>query len=390
MRILFLDCQAGAAGDMWVGALLGVGLEWQLLADAVASLGLQGVRIRRETVDRAGLAATRFAVEVDPARRRTHRHLPEVLEVVARAAIPDRARERAAAVFQRLAAAEATAHGVAVEAIHFHEVGADDALVDVVGACMGLEALGVQRVYASAVEVGSGTVRCEHGVLPVPAPGALHCLEGLPLTRGGAPGERTTPTGAALLRELVDEFEPRLRYVPRSVGLGAGARDDPGFPNVLRATLGDAADAPRGRATDIVVELSCNLDTATGEQLGWLVDEALRQGALDAWVVPATMKKGRPGHVLSVLVDPADRAALTGLLLAESSSLGVRAQVLERAVLERWEEVRETGWGPVRFKCARLPDGREIARPEHDEVVRLARERGLGRGAVLARLSADA
>lgn len=383
MRIAFLDCFAGVAGDMWVGALLDAGLSLEPLRAAVSSLGLTGVTVDAEPALRAGIAGTRFLVTVSgpPAARR---RLAEIRELLGRAAVPAAVRDRADGVFRALAEVEARAHGVDVDDVHFHELGGEDTVVDVLCACLGLHELGIERVFASAVEVGSGTIQCEHGRLPVPAPGTLGNLIGVPVTRA-LEGERTTPTGAALLRVLCDGFEQPLRWLPDRVGHGAGTRDSPGVPNVLRVTIGRLADERSSEAT--LLEVSCNLDTADGETLAWLVVGALERGAVDAWTVPATMKKGRPAHVLSALVPDRARDAVVAFLLEESSTLGVRLSRVTREVLERWEEVLETPLGPVRHKCTRAPSGGVLRRPEDDEVRRLCAETGLGRREVIARLT---
>jgi uncharacterized protein (TIGR00299 family) protein len=388
MRIAFLDCFAGVAGDMWVAALLDAGLPLGPLERLVDSLGLQGVRIAAEPTRRAGIAATRFWVEAGGGQAPVHRGLAEILGILGRAAVPVPVRERAEAVFAALAEVEARAHGVPVESVHFHELGAVDTIVDVLCACLGLHELGIERVYASAVEVGSGTLRCEHGILPVPAPGTLGNLLGVPIVRGGLRGERTTPTGAALLRVLCDGYEPRLRWIPDRVGHGAGTRDDRDFPNVLRVTLG-RVDAERS-APGSLLEISCNLDTCDGETVGWLIEAALERGALDAFCLPAVGKKGRPVHLFQALVEDAGRDEVVRLLLEESSSLGLRIARAERTVLERWGETLSTAaFGAVRYKCVRLPSGAVLRRPEDGEVRRIAAEHRLGRREVLGRLAAD-
>ncbi|MEQ1632471.1 MAG: LarC family nickel insertion protein, partial [Planctomycetota bacterium] len=278
---------------------------------------------------------------------------------------------------------EARAHATTVEAVHFHEVGAEDTIVDIVCACAGTHMLGLERLYSSAVAVGSGTVRAAHGVLPVPAPATLELLTGVPVRQGGLRGERTTPTGAALLRAHVAEFEPRLSWVPEKAGYGAGTRDDVDVPNLLRLTVGTMRDT--GSAMQIE-ELQCQLDTATGEHLGYLLDEAIRRNALDAFATAVQMKKGRPGYLLTVLCDVATAESMATFLLEESGSLGVRRHRSERAVVERWQETRATPLGQVVWKCARLPSGAVVARPEDDEVRRLCRERAMARAEVLQKL----
>lgn len=380
MRIGYLDCFSGVSGDMLVGAMLDLGAPLEPFVDVVSRLGLDDVCVEARRVRRGGIAATRFVVDA-PARARA-RHLPEILERIERADLPVVVAERARRTFQLLGEAEASVHGVSIEEVHFHEVGADDTIVDVVCAALGLDLLGVDRLHASAVATGSGTVECEHGTMPVPAPGTLACLKGIPIRSGGPEAELATPTGAALLAVLVDEFEPKdLAWVPGAFGHGAGARDLPGRANVLRLTLGrPCEDGPAGS----LVEIACNLDTATGEELAHVLQGVLDRGAADAFVTPATMKKGRPGHVLSVLVDAARRDEICTYLLEESTTLGVRMHRVERSTLPRSARTVETELGPVRCKTARLPSGREVTRPEDDEVRRLCDVHGLARADVLA------
>jgi pyridinium-3,5-bisthiocarboxylic acid mononucleotide nickel chelatase len=407
MRIAIFDAQAGVAGDMWVGALLDAGVPIEPLRRAVQSLGLPGVSIRADRVLRAGLAGTHFVVELDgspadapfvpvamPAPSllsplghgagHVHRRLRDIEAIVGRADLPAAVLERCRAVYRAIAEVEAAAHGCGIQDVHFHEVGAEDTIVDVVCACLGTHLLGVARIHANGIAVGSGTVRAAHGVLPVPAPATAALLRGIPVRAGTLPGERTTPTGAALLRTLVDAFDAPVGYVAESIGYGAGTRDDSEAPNLLRLTVGRLVEPTS--PTDLV-ELQCHVDTATGEQVAWLLEELLRRGAVDAFATAVTMKKGRPGVLLTVLCDAARERSLGDLLLAESTSLGVRRHTVARQVLERWQETRETPLGPVRFKVARLPDGQVVARPEDDELRRLATELGIGRGEVVRRLT---
>ncbi len=408
MRIAVLDGWSGVAGDMWVGALLDAGLPMAPLEAAVRSLALPGVSIRATKVLRGGLAGTHFVVDVDAAAAASgarqfvplevashhlvqtataaghaHRGLREIEAIVARAELPAAVKANCLQTYRALGEVEAAAHGCSIEAVHFHEVGAEDTIVDVVCACLGTHLLSVERIYANGIAVGSGTVRAAHGVLPVPAPATAALLRGIPVRTGGLRGERTTPTGAALLRTLVHEFDAAVTFTAEAIGYGAGTRDGDDVPNLLRLTVGTAA---KSTSAVELVELQCQLDTATGEQVGWLLEELLRAGAVDAFAVPVTMKKGRPGLLVTVLCDDARSVPLTNLLLEESSSLGVRRHRVQRTVLERWQETRDTVMGPVVFKVARLPSGVLAARPEDDDVQRLCRERGLGRAEVLRRL----
>ncbi|MFM1873188.1 MAG: hypothetical protein RL398_2610 [Planctomycetota bacterium] len=405
MRIAVFDAWAGVAGDMWVGALLDAGVPLAPLATAVASLGLPGVSLRADKVLRCGLSGTHFVVEEGglPADQfvpieaqgpavllggsdHAHRGLREIEAIVARAELPDIVRQHCLAVYRAIGEVEAAAHGVSIDTVHFHEVGAVDTIVDVVCACLATHLLAVDRIVANGIEVGSGTVRAAHGILPVPAPATEALLRGIPVRRGGLRGERTTPTGAALLRVLCHGFDEAVTMTASAVGYGAGTRDGSDAPNLLRIAVGEVAVA--SSPTD-VLELQCHVDTATGEQLGWLLDELPRRGALDAFATAVHMKKGRPGVLLTVLVEPGRAGSVRDLLLAESGSIGVRERRVARQVLERHQELRSTPLGEVRFKVVRLPSGEMLARPEDDDLRRLCAEHGLGRREVLRRLGAS-
>ncbi|MEC8253301.1 MAG: nickel pincer cofactor biosynthesis protein LarC [Planctomycetota bacterium] len=408
MRTAILDAWSGVAGDMWVGAMLDAGASIEPLVEVVASLRLPGVAIRSEPVLRARLRGVKFHVDVGGASApgaftmlrpqshqgaklpsasdHVHRGLADIRRIVEGAAMPDAVRARCVSVYRRIAEVEAAAHSATVDDVHFHEVGAEDTIVDVVCACHCVHQLGIERLYANGIEVGSGTVKAAHGVLPVPAPATAALLAGIPVRTGGLRGERTTPTGAALLKEFGDGFDEAVPIKVEAVGYGAGTRDDADVPNLLRVMVGESAASTS--ATDLC-ELSCQLDTATGEQIGWLLDALLQRGATDAFATPITMKKGRPGVLVTVLCEAGGAAALTDLLLEESSSLGVRRHQVTRTVLERWQETRATSLGDVRYKVARLPSGEVVARPEDDEVRRLTAAHGLGRAEVLRRLAAD-
>ncbi|MBI5853402.1 MAG: nickel pincer cofactor biosynthesis protein LarC [Planctomycetes bacterium] len=384
MKIALFDCPAGVAGDMWVGACVDAGVEVDVLRAAVASLEL-GAELRIARVLRAGLAGTQVLV-VPPGGDQAARGLAAVLDILARADVPPAVTARAGSVFESLADVESRAHGIAREAVHFHELGAVDTIVDVLCACLSMHQLGVERSHASVIEVGNGVVRCAHGLLPVPAPGTAGLMHGFRQCRRLL-GERTTPTGAALLREFVTPEPMLASFRSMACGYGAGARDDAGIPNLLRLTVAEVDEAHAHEHNDLV-EIACNLDTADGESLAWIVDGALERGALDAWVAPVTMKKGRPGHVLHVLAGGARRPVLENFLLEESTTLGVRKTAVERTVLERWSETVDGPFGPVLHKCARLPSGRVVKRPEDQELRRVAAETGLPRRTIVERLAA--
>jgi uncharacterized protein (TIGR00299 family) protein len=404
MRAAVFDAFSGVAGDMWVGALLDAGVPLAPLAAAVRSLQLPGVSIRAAKVLRAGLSGTHFVVDlpgaagsavafapalatklaVAAAPGHVHRRLADIERIVARAELPPPVLADALAVYRAIGEVEAAAHGVGVDEVHFHEVGAEDTIVDVVCACYATHLLQVDEIHCHGLALGSGTIHAEHGLLPVPAPATAALLRGVPARRGGPRGERTTPTGAALLRVLCDRFDEPLTFTAEAIGYGAGTRDDAELPNLLRVTVGTVAPAT---SIGELCELQCHVDTATGEQVGWLLDALLARGATDAFATAVTMKKGRTGVLLTVLCDDARARPLEQFLLEEAGTLGVRRHRVQRTVLERWQESRATTFGAVRFKCARLPSGAVVARPEDDELRRICAEHALGRAEALRRLS---
>ena len=377
MRIAWFDCCSGISGDMTLGALVSAGWPAEEARSLPARLGLEGVRVAVSEVRRGPLAAVRVEVAVDVPRQ-PHRRLGDVAAILERADLSPAARERSRAVFQRLAEAEARVHGTGVEETHFHEVGAADALVDVTGAVLGLESLAIARVHSSPPRLGRGTVRSAHGVLPVPAPATAFLLQGIPVEIGEVAAELTTPTGAALLATLVQDWGAPPPFKLERVGTGAGARDLAGQPNVLRVFIGEAEAMPGPGSPEIprrrVAVLETALDDENPQFVGALVPRLLAAGALDAMVVPSVMKKGRPGLWLVVIAAPEQAGALARMLLVETSSLGVRVRHEERFELERRLEEVETPFGRVALKIAVLPGGGERAVPEF-ESVRAAAER---------------
>ena len=377
MRIAWFDCCSGISGDMTLGALVSAGWPAGELQSLPGRLGLEGVRVGVKDVCRGPLAALQVEVVVETAQQ-PHRHLRHVEELLARADLPSTVRERSLAVFRRLAEAEAEVHGTSVEQVHFHEVGAADALVDVAGAMLGLERLGVTRVHASPPRLGQGSVRSEHGLIPVPAPATALLLRGAPVEIGEVASELTTPTGAALLATLVEDWGPPPAFRLERVGTGAGARELAGQPNVLRVLIGEAQE-PAGAGSlrhRRVAVLETALDDENPQYLGALLPRLLAAGALDAMVVPSVMKKGRPGMWLVVIAEPERADALARLLLAETTSLGVRVRHDERVELERRAEQVETPFGLILLKVASLPGGGERAVPEFESVREAAERAG--------------
>ena len=377
MRIAWFDCFSGISGDMTLGALVSAGWPAAEVQALPGRLGLEGVRVVVKEVRRGPLAALQVEVVVEEARQ-PHRHLRDVEEVLARADLPAAVRERSLAVFHRLAAAEAEVHGTSVEKVHFHEVGAADALVDVAGALLGLESLGITRVHSSPPRLGRGSVRSEHGLIPVPAPATALLLRGAPVEIGEVQSELTTPTGAALLATLVEDWGPPPAFRLECVGTGAGSRDLAGQPNVLRVLIGEAQE-PAGVGSlrhRRVAVLETALDDENPQYVGALLPRLLAAGALDAMVVPSVMKKGRLGMWLVVIAGPESADTLARLLLAETTSLGVRVRLDERLELERRAEPVETPFGRILLKVASLPGGGERAVPEFESVREAAERAG--------------
>jgi len=371
MRTAILDPFSGIAGDMTLGALLGVGLDPEWLRALPSRLGLSDVSVEMREVLRGELVCWKVDFDIPP---QPHgRHITEIRELVARSGVPEIVRARADAVFLAIASAEGEIHGMPAEQVHLHEVGAVDAILDVVGVVWGLSELGVEEIRCGALRTGDGTVRAAHGLLPVPAPATLKLLEGHVIQPGpeGA-GELVTPTGAGLVRVL-SSGPPPARYVPLRSGFGAGTKDFAGRANALRIILADVeAVADAGGDGEAVTVLASDVDDMSPEYLAAVADRARELGALDVVLLPVTMKKGRAGTRIEVLCRPADAAGFEQLLLTESTTLGVRRQNVTRVTLQRrFEEVDVLGH-VVRIKTVILPDGSERAKPEFDDVQRVA------------------
>ncbi len=369
MRIAWFDCFAGISGDMTLGALVAAGWDRTALESLPRRLGLAGVTVRIEPARRGPFAATRVHVDVAE-ERQPHRHLHHVAAILEEGELDPAVRRRALAVFERLAAAEATVHGSTVEKVHFHEVGAADALVDIAGAIEGLHALGVARVYSSPPRLGGGEVDSQHGRIPVPAPATALLLRGAPVELGPIPLELTTPTGAALLAELVESWERPPVFRVEAIGTGAGGRDPRELANVLRVLIGETEEGRTARREVAVLETA--LDDESPQYVAALVPRLLAAGALDAMVAPVTMKKGRPGLWLVVIAPPERVESLAAQLLRESTTLGVRVRREERFEAERRITEVATPHGTVTLKVARLPDGTERAVPEFESLRRIA------------------
>jgi uncharacterized protein (TIGR00299 family) protein len=365
-RVAYLDCVGGLAGDMLLAALLDAGAGLETLRGVPSALGIDGVRIDVERVERQGIGALHLRIAADD--EQDHRHYAHIRELVERADLPERARARSLEAFRRLAEVEGGIHGVEPDEVHFHELGSLDTLVDVCGAFVLLEELGVDRVVSSPLPFARGYVQAAHGTLPLPAPATLGLLRGAALVGVDLEAELVTPTGAAIAATVVEEWGRLPPLTLDRVGYGAGTKDFASFPNVLRVVLGtgETRTAP-------VVLLETNLDDFSPELVPDAVERCFEAGALDVWTVPAHMKKGRPGFVLTALARPEAQAAVALALLESTSALGVRVSRLERYELEREERRVEVAGGTVRVKLGLL-DGRVVnVAPEHDDCAEVAR-----------------
>ena len=392
MKMLYIDCGMGAAGDMLAAALS------ELLPDPggftakLNALGIPGVEFKRETAVKRGLTGTHLSVTVDGAEEDErmhghhgpghghHRGLHDIEHIVQSLSLPETVREDVIAVYQLLAEAESHVHGTPVSEIHFHEVGTMDAVADITAVCLAMRELAADEVVVSPVHVGSGEVRCAHGVLPVPAPATAHLLRGVPIYGGEVKGELCTPTGAALLKYFAARFGDMPVMKVRSIGYGMGKKNFP-RANCVRALLGETADR-----TDIVPELSCNVDDMTAEEIGFAMERLFEGGALEVYTIPTGMKKSRPGTLLRVLCREQDKERIIALLFRHTTTIGVRETVTRRYVLDRRMETVRTPYGDVRRKVV-SGYGVNRAKYEYDDLSRVARERGLSLSEVKALLA---
>ena len=423
MRIAYLECFSGISGDMFLGALVEAGVSATLLEETVAALNV-GARLEISKVLRSGISATKVDVwisdqekdrprdgessfhehahaqpgmavphahqhdhahehSLEESGRHHHnehahgRHLSEIRRIISDAGIEERAKQRALAIFQALGEAEAKIHNLPIEKIHFHEVGAVDAIVDITCAAVASYALGVDEWICSPVNVGGGTVQCAHGRLPVPAPATVELLKGIPIYSGGVDKELTTPTGAAIVRILASGFGGVPAYKIQATGYGAGTRDFSGHANVLRLTIGESIESSRAVTPELVSVLEANLDDLNPQVFGYVMDKLLEAGALDVFGTPVQMKKNRPGMLLTVLARTEDAQRLTKIVFAETTTLGIRMREERREVLLRRAETVQTKWGEVHMKIANLNGSVTNYAPEYEDCRRIASDNGV-------------
>ncbi len=371
MRIGYFDCFSGISGDMTLGALVDAGVDPAAILGAVESLGLSGT-LRFETVRRGGFRATYANVQAP--HEHVHRHMHHIEAIIEKSVLTPRQKDLARRIFTRLGEAEAAVHGIELAKIHFHEVGAVDSIIDIVGAAVGLDLLGVERFESSPVPPGRGWVKAAHGKMPLPAPGTAELLKGVPLASSEVEMELTTPTGAAILTTVVESFGPLPALTIEKIGLGAGTKELTGQANILRLFVGNVALPADG---DRVWVLETNLDDLPGEIIGYTTTQLMAAGALDAFVTPVQMKKNRPGVIVSVICNEPNIPAMEEILFRETTTLGVRRYPVSRHKLRRQSTEVSTRFGPVKGKLGWIEGRPPTFSPEHDDCARVASSHGV-------------
>ena len=373
MKAAYFDCFSGISGDMTLGALVDAGCPLERLREDLKGLKVPGWQISAEKVWKNGMAATHVSVRTkDP---QTHRSLNNILGIIVKSELGGDVRKRASSIFRRLGEAEAAVHDVPIEKVHFHEVGAVDAIVDIVGACIGFSVLGIEEFACSPLNVGGGSAKMAHGMLPVPAPAAARLLLGKPTYSNGVQKELVTPTGAAIVATLCQSFGPQPPLRVQSVGYGAGATDLEGQPNVLRIMVGESLQHLETEFDEEIRVIEANLDDLNPQVYGYFAEKALAAGALDVFTTPVQMKKGRPGTLLTLLCKPENARKLTDLVFAETTTFGLRSYTAERRILPReWQRV-QTRFGEVRMKIARANGKVLQVSPEYEDCRKLAEEK---------------
>jgi uncharacterized protein (TIGR00299 family) protein len=383
---LYLDCFSGASGDMLIGALIDCGLDFDLLRGELKKLGVEGYELSLTRVDRSGISASKFDVflhshDHDHEHHHHHHHhhahehrsLSQIKRIIASSKLTDEIKERANTIFQRIGEAESKIHNIPIESVHFHEVGAIDSIIDIVGACIGLDALKIDRITSSPLHVGTGTFKCAHGTYPVPGPATAELLRGVPIYSREIEGELVTPTGAAIISTLASSYGPMPMMRIERIGYGAGTRTYPNFPNVLRAVIGEL-ESDADRTPDNITVIEANIDDLNAQVFGHLMDKALAEGALDIFYTPVQMKKNRPGVLLTLLCRPEDRVKMCEIIFRETTTLGVRFHNEQREILRREHVEVETAYGPIKIKVARGRDGRVVNYAPEFEDCRAAAE----------------
>ena len=386
MRIAHFDCFSGISGDMVLGALIDSGIPAEVIRKALDSLGLP-IELEVEKVKRCGFAATKATVHA--ADQEDYRFLPDVEAILAKSSLTPKQLELATSIFRKVAVAESTVHGISLDRVHFHEVGALDSIADILGAAVGLDRLGVDRFSSSPVPTGTGTVKGAHGIMPVPTPGTLELLKGVPLAPSQVEFELTTPTGAAILTSVVSNYTASPDMTVECIGHGAGTKDFLDRPNILRLLIGTTQTSPKNIASvpsesDTVAVLETNLDDVSPEVIGYCFDLLFAEGALDVFAMPIQMKKNRPGVLLSVICETDRISTIESILFRETRTFGIRRYSAQRSKLQREPISVQTPWGAVKAKKGWKADGLLVITPEYEDCARIARSRGIPLHEILA------
>jgi uncharacterized protein (TIGR00299 family) protein len=379
MRQAYLDCSSGISGDMFLAALLDAGMDPRRLLDELKKIPLGFYKLKRTRAMRGGLAGTRVEIEIPG--EQPHRKLDDIEELLGEAALADAVKQKALKIFRRLAEVEGKLHNRPAREVHFHEVGAVDAILDIVGACLGMEALEIADLVCSPLNVGGGRVEAAHGSLPVPAPATAELLAGIPIYSTGAEAELVTPTGAAIVSMLASGFGPMPPMKVERIGYGAGEKEVPGLPNLARLFVGESVEVvkaqPGAAGDELVSVIEANLDDMSPQLYGFLVEQALAAGALDVTCHAVQMKKNRPGLQVTILCAPETSEAMAQLVFEQTTTIGLRIYEARRKVLEREWVTVETAFGPVRIKVAKREGKVMNAAPEYDDCQRIASEKGV-------------
>ena len=375
-KIMFLEPFSGVSGDMMVGALLDLGFNFEALRDTLGLLPLKGYQISAEKCSRSGIQATKFDVHVDHSHHH-HRTFADIRQMIESSRLSDWVREKSVEAFRKLAEAEGKVHGQPSDTVHFHEVGAVDSIVDIVGTMIAFESFLPMRILSSSINVGQGTLECQHGTYPVPGPAAQELLKGIPIFSNAVTGELTTPTGATLAATLVEQFGPRPEMQIRASGYGAGTRQTPGNANVLRISLGETLEGAGSSPEEAVAVVEATIDDMSPQIYGYFQEKALEAGALDVYSTPIQMKKNRPALKVTCICAVPDVDRITGLIFRETTTIGIRYSVAHRKTLRREFAPVQTGFGTVAMKIS-LMDGRPVNFvPEFEDCRRLASEKGI-------------
>ncbi|MGD9627907.1 MAG: nickel pincer cofactor biosynthesis protein LarC [Pyrinomonadaceae bacterium] len=375
MRTLYFDCFAGASGNMILGALIASGVDAAALTSELKKLGLPEFELKVIKVDRSGISSVHVDVVIPD--EKNHRHLPEIERIIGGSALAANVKERAVSIFRRLASAEASVHGIEIEKVHFHEVGGLDAIIDIVGACIGFDMLGIEHFACSKIHVGSGFVDMAHGKFPVPPPAVAELLKGLSIYSTEIEGELITPTGAAIISTVCDSYPAIPELIPEVSGYGAGTREYAKFPNVLRLIIGESRGIGDTGIAERVTVLETNIDDLSPQILGHVMDRAFEAGALDCWFTPIQMKKNRPATKVSILCSPESEKEMLGLLYRETSTIGIRIQRMERHSLKRETRTVATAYGEIAVKTAFVGGEAVNSQPEFEDIKAAAAAHGV-------------